>query len=170
MHNHPLPPSHPNHLDHPLHPLTPNTRPPPLMGVTPNGSHFFMSHFSTRPAPPPQPPPRPQHPNHHLHPSTPTSNHHLHPYQHYHPTPTQTRPPSAPPDKPNSHSKKCDTKKCDPLSNTSKHPLHPKHPQHPHHPAPCQLPTPKSVTPKNVTPLQTFTIKWWVTLIHFALF
>ena len=26
-------------------PLTPNTRPPPLMGVTPNGSHFFMSHF-----------------------------------------------------------------------------------------------------------------------------
>ena len=43
------------------------------------------------------------------------------------------------------------------------------HPNKPYHPASCQSPTLKSATPKNVTPCQSFTIKW-VTLIHVALF
>ena len=42
------------------------------------------------------------------------------------------------------------------------------HPNKPYHPASCQSPTLKSATPKNVTPCQSFTIKW-VTLINVAL-
>ena len=68
-------------------PLTPNTRPPPLMGVTPNGSHFFMSHFFEQNF---------YYSNMHVHPLHPP-----HPNPHNHPL----------------HPKKCDTKKCDPLSN-----------------------------------------------------